>query len=157
MQLLFTELFEQLQKVGAKVIALITGHYGPCQVNFIKKAAELYMIEHPEITIIAQPEYEDVEIDGESPQDHAGKYETSMFWYLYPELTRMDRFELQTSRKMLYPHAPHDYYKEEEEWFWGEDLTQAASPELGERCVEVITSHIAETIQQALVQCNVEL
>jgi len=154
MQLLFTELFEQLQKVGAKVIALITGHYGPCQVNFIKKAAELYMVEHPEITIIAQPEYEDVEIDGESPQDHAGKYETSMFWYLYPELTRMDRFELQTSRKMLYPHAPHDYYKEEEEWFWGEDLTQAASPELGERCVEVITSHIAETIQQALVQRN---
>jgi creatinine amidohydrolase len=151
MQLLFTELFEQLQKVGAKVIALITGHYGPCQVNFIKKAAELYMIEHPEITIIAQPEYEDVEIDGESPQDHAGKYETSMFSYLYPELTRMDRFELQTSRKMLYSHPPHDYYKEEEEWVWGEDLTQAASPELGERCVEIITSHIAETIQQALV------
>jgi hypothetical protein len=32
-------------------------------------------------------------------------YETSMFWYLYPELTRMDRFQMETSKKMLYPSA----------------------------------------------------
>lgn len=150
MQLLFTELFEQLQKVGAKVIVLITGHYGPCQVQFIKRVAELYMIEHSGIVIIAQPEYEGVEIDGESPQDHAGKYETSMFWYLYPELTRMDLFQLATSRKMLYPEPPHDYYKEEEDWIWQEDLNLVASPELGKVCVEKITDQIAQSIREVL-------
>jgi creatinine amidohydrolase len=151
MQLLFTELFEQLQKVGAKVIALITGHYGPCQVDFIKRVAQLYMIEHPGIAIIAQPEYEGVEVDGVSPQDHAGKYETSMFWHLYPELTRMDQFQLATSRKMLYPNAQHDYYREEEEWIWKEDLTKTASPELGKKCVELIANQIVESIRKALI------
>ncbi|MDB4867417.1 MAG: hypothetical protein JWR03_1750 [Cohnella sp.] len=150
MHLLFTELFEQLQKVGAKVIALITGHYGPCQVEMIKRAAHIYMKEHSGVAIIAQPEYEGVLIDGESPQDHAGKYETSMFWYLYPELTRMDRFQMETSKKMLYPSAPHDYYKEEEEWIWSEDLRSAASPELGQKCVEQMTDHLAASIRLAL-------
>jgi creatinine amidohydrolase len=152
MQLLITELFDQLVKVGAKLIVLITGHYGPCQVQFITRVAELYMIEHPEIVILAQPEYEGVEINGESPQDHAGKYETSMFWYLYPELTRMDQFETVTSAKMLYPNAPHDYYKEEEEWIWQEDLRQTASPELGRQCVETITDHMVQTIRDALTR-----
>ena len=38
--------------------------------------------------VIVQPEYEGVKIEGETPADHAGKWETSMFWHMYPELTR---------------------------------------------------------------------
>lgn len=108
------------------------------------------MTEHPEVTIIAQPEYEGIEIDNEVPADHAGKWETSIFWHLYPELTHMENFNLHTSTKKVYPSPPNDFYKEKEEWIWKEDLTKAASPQLGERCVEIITSRLADKIKQAL-------
>lgn len=150
MDLLFTELFGQLKKVGAKVIVLLTGHYGRCQVDFIKRVSQNYMTENPEITIIAQPEYEGVHIDGQVPADHAGKWETSMFWYLYPHLTHMENFQVQTSTKKVYPDPPNDFYKEQEEWIWKEDLTKVSTPELGERCVELITSYMADRIRQAL-------
>ena len=61
MELLFTELFEQLEKVGAKIIVLLTGHYGDCQVDFVKKVARLYMESNPKVQILAQPEYEGVQ------------------------------------------------------------------------------------------------
>lgn len=148
MDLLFSELFEQLAKVGAKVIVLLTGHYGPLQVNFVKRVAEYFMSEHPAITIIAQPEYEGVAIDGEVPADHAGKWETSLFWHLYPDLTHMERFEPHTPR-ISYPDPPNDYYKETEEWKW-QDLPLVASQELGQRAAEIITDHLTERIRTAL-------
>lgn len=150
MDLLFTELFAQLKKVGAKVIVLLTGHYGPCQVDFIKKVSKNFSIENPEIKIIAQPEYEDVNIDGKVPADHAGKWETSMFWHLYPELTHMENFKMETSTKKLYENPPNDFYKEEEEWSWPDNLSITASKELGERCVEVIADSLVEKIQHVL-------
>jgi creatinine amidohydrolase len=150
MDLLFTELFAQLKKVGAKVIVLLTGHYGPCQVDFIKRVSRSFSIENPEIKIIALPEYEDVTIDGEVPADHAGKWETSMFWHLYPELTHMENFRMETSTKKVYENPPHDYYKEEEEWSWDNDLSITASRELGKKCIEIISHSLAEKIHQAL-------
>lgn len=150
MDLLFTELFGQLKKVGAKVIVVLSGHYGPLQVDFIKRAASYYMKENPEVKIIAQPEYEDVTVDGQVPADHAGKWETSMFWYLYPELTHMEKFRLETAKKKIYPNPPNDYYKEKEEWVWNEDLSEKASRELGEKCVDIISRHLTEKILEAL-------
>lgn len=150
MDLLFTELFGQLKKVGAKVIVVLTGHYGPLQVNFIKRVADYYMKENPEITIIAQPEYEGVTVDGRVPADHAGIWETSLFWYFYPELTHMEKFKVVPERKKLYPNPPNDYYKEPEEWEWGEDIEKNSSRELGERCANIIADHIAGKIHEAL-------
>lgn len=148
MDQLFSELFEQLQKVGARVIVLLTGHYGPLQVNFIKRVADYFMAEHPDVTIIAQPEYEGVEVDGEVPADHAGKWETSLFWHLYPHLTHMERFG-QHTRKLWYENPPHDYYKSSEDWNW-QDLPQVASPELGAKATAIITDHLAEQVRAAL-------
>jgi creatinine amidohydrolase len=150
MDLLFTELFGQLKKVGAKVIVVLTGHYGPLQVDFIKRVADYYMKENPEIKIIAQPEYEGVTVNGETPADHAGKWETSMFWYFYPELTRMDKFRMETAKKKIYDNPPNDYYKEEEDWVWKEDLTKTSSRELGEKCVNIITDYLVEKIRSQL-------
>ena len=146
MELLFTELFEQLEKVGAKIIVLLTGHYGDCQVDFVKKVAQLYMESNPKVQILAQPEYEGVTINEEMPADHAGKWETSMFWYLYPDKTRMDSFTTETSRKKIYSNPPNDYYKEEEEWVWKEDLSKVSSPELGKKAVEIITDNLKDRI-----------
>jgi creatinine amidohydrolase len=150
MDLLFTEMFGQLKKVGAIVIVVLTGHYGPCQVDFIKRVSKNYMTENPEVTIISQPEYEGIMIENEVPADHAGKWETSIFWHLYPNLTHIENFSIQTSTKKIYPMPPNDFYKEKEEWIWGEDLSKVASPELGEICVELISNHIADQIRNAL-------
>lgn len=152
--LLFTELFGQLRKVGAKVIVVLTGHYGPLQVQCIKRIAANYQQEHPDVAIIAQPEYEGITIDGEVPADHAGKWETSLLWYLHPELVHMDRFSQKTGKKKMYPHPPNDYYKEPEEWFWEEDLQQTASRDLGKRCVEAIVSNLSEQIRNAFIRAT---
>jgi len=147
---LFTELFGQLKKVGAKVIVMITGHYGPCQVNLVKKIAENFMTANPDVKVIAQPEYEGVTVDGQTPADHAGKWETSMFWYFYPNLVRMEKFTLDQPRIYQYPDPPEDHYKENPDWKWHEDLREVSSPELGKKTIDAITSHIVEMIREAL-------
>ncbi|MFH0964959.1 MAG: creatininase family protein [Planctomycetota bacterium] len=147
---LFTEVFEQLVKAGARVIVLLTGHYGDCQVDFVQRVSAAFAARHPKVRVIAQPEYEGVVVDGEVPADHAGKFETSMFRHLYPELTHMENFRMGVERVKKYEDAPHDLYREPAEWEWGEDLTQTSSPELGERCVEAIAEHLAEKVERAL-------
>lgn len=149
-QLLFTELLEQLQKVGARVVVILTGHYGPAQVDCIKRIAFCYQTEHPEMHIIARPEYEGIEINGQEPCDHAGKWETSMFSYLYPELTHMENFSMTPNTKCVYETPSHDYYHETEEWEWDDDLRETASPELGKQCVDTISDALVREIQTYL-------
>lgn len=148
--LLFTETLEQLRKVGAKVVLLLTGHYGPCQVSCIKRIAYNFNREHPDVTVIAGPEYEGVTVNGESPEDHAGKWETSMFWHLRPELTHMEKFNIVPSPMQLYPDPPHNHSHEPAYREFDEDLSVAASPELGGRAVEIIAEHLAQQIRAAL-------
>ena len=148
--LLFTELFGQLKKVGAKVIVLMTGHYGDCQVDCLKRVAKNFMIENPDITVIAQPEYENVSVNGEVPADHAGKWETSMFWHLYPELTHMENFKPGEWKIKTYKNPPNDFYKESENWTWYEDLTQTSSRELGNTAIEIIADHMVQVIMEVL-------
>jgi creatinine amidohydrolase len=147
---LFWELFEQLKKVGAKVIVVVTGHYGPCQVNCLKGVAEDFNRCYPEVEVVAQPEYEGVSVDGEIPADHGGKWETSIFWYMYPELTRMDKFKVGEVDVAAYENPPHNYYREGRVWNWKEDLRRTASPELGEKVVNLIVDHIVSVIEEKL-------
>ncbi len=149
------ETMYQLKKVGAKVIVLITGHYGPLQVDCVKRAADNFGRENPEIAVIAQPEYEGVTVDGVVPADHAGLWETSIFWSLYPQLVHMDKFRLEPSRKKIYPNPPHDYYKEQEHWTWNNDV-EASSPELGERVVKAIVDHLAALVRAKLEKASAE-
>ncbi len=148
--LLFTELLEQLQKVGARVVVILTGHYGPAQVDCIKRVAHCYQTEHPELKIIARPEYEGVTIDGQVPCDHAGKWETSLFSSLYPELTHMENFTMTPSPMCLYDDPPHDYYHETAEWAWDDDLRETASPELGRRCIDAIAEALIREIRRCM-------
>lgn len=149
---LFYELFGQLRKLGCRVILLLTGHYGPLQVDAVKRAAEGFQKEFPDTRVIARPEYEDVIVDGETPADHAGKWETSLFWHFYPELTHMENFSPTDMTLPLYDSPPNDYYKEGSLWQWPEDLSDpdVASPERGARAAAAITDHLAGLIRAAL-------
>lgn len=147
---LFWELFEQLKKVGAKVILVVTGHYGPCQVNCLKGIAEDFNRCYPEVCVIAQPEYEGVNVNGETPADHAGKWETSMFWHMYPELIQMEKFRAEKIEVPTYPDPPQDYYHETPTWEWKEDLRKTASPELGQKAVDLIVDHLISIVREKL-------
>jgi creatinine amidohydrolase len=151
MTLLFTELCDQLRKVGAKVIVLLTGHYGPCQMDFLKRFADVYQHEHDDVKLIAQAEYEGVTIDGHIPWDHAGKWETSMMMHLHPELVKLERFRQPTRISRLYLNPPHDEYKETTEWtWWSQDVPRDSSAELGRRCVDAIVEYLDREIRRAL-------
>ncbi len=48
--------FANIEKMGAKVIASVTGHYGPYQVSTVKRAAQEYMAAQPvRIAAVDQP------------------------------------------------------------------------------------------------------
>lgn len=149
---LFWELFEQLRKVGAKVILVVTGHYGPTQVNCLKGIAEEFNKCYPEVYVIATPEYEGVTVDGEVPADHAGKWETSMFWYMYPKLVQVDEFRTGKVGVATYTNPPQNLYRESPIWEWKEDLKKTASPELGEKAVNLIVDHLVSVVKERLSQ-----
>lgn len=149
---LFYELFGQLKKVGARVIALLTGHYGPLQVDCLKRVAACFAQENPDLRVIAMPEYEGSEVDGIVPADHAGKWETSMFWHMYPELTRMESFREEPIPPLAYPNPPNDHYREGEKWVWGADVAGESSRGLGERAVGIVAETIAARIRSSLAE-----
>jgi creatinine amidohydrolase len=146
------EFFANLEKLGARVIVFVTGHYGPYQIGTVKEAAEEYMAEH-DVRIIAQPEYEGVTMpNGDTPADHAGKYETSMAMALFPELVQMDRFrqELEIPSDYDYRENPWGFHSPTGTWRFNEDLREVASPELGEQAIELIVAHLAARIEEGL-------
>ncbi len=146
------EFFRNLEKMGAKVIVFVTGHYGPYQVGTVKEAAAEYMADH-DVRIIAQPEYEGVRMpNGEEPADHAGKYETSMAMALFPELVRMDEYKTELEIPSDYPYVenPWDYHSPTGPWSFGQDLRETASAELGEQTIALILDHLAARIEEEL-------
>jgi len=147
---LFLELFGQLKKAGAKVIALITGHYGKTQVDFIHAVGAEFAAANPGVHIIARPEYEGVTVNGESPSDHAGKWETSMFLALHPDKVRWGSYRQRITDMKTYPDAPLDYHKETADWTFREDLRKTSSAELGRQAVEAISDAFAADIRNAL-------
>lgn len=149
LNILFTELFYQLKKAGAKVVALITGHYGGCQVDFIKRVAANFEKENPAIKILAMPEYEDTLIDGRAPADHGGFYETSMMMAVNGSLVEMPLLKKQPDKMKIYDDPPNDYYKESADWQWI-DRVFNSNAEDGNRCLDAMAETIAEKIKGLL-------
>jgi len=148
------EFFENLEKMGAKLIVLLTGHYGPYQVETITEAAQEY-VAHSTVRIIAQPEYEGVDFSSfPCDPDHADKYETSLMMAIRPDLVQMDRYE----RELEIPYAYEcrdnawGFRSPSGLWRFDDDLEQTASPQLGRRIMDAIVSHLRERIEQELAQ-----
>lgn len=146
------ELLGQLKKIGTRVIVMMTGHYGPCQVDALKYMADTFMKENPGIQVLAGPEYEGVLVDGETPADHAGKWETSLFSFLHPGLTRMDAFHEGAETIRQYQNPPNNYYHEDALWQWNENLADplVASPERGRQAAEAIIRVWSDKVLRAM-------
>jgi creatinine amidohydrolase len=147
---LFLELFAQLEKVGARIIVMITGHYGDYQVNLVKEAAREYM-RKSRVRIIAQPEYEDIYLDdGTQPADHADKWETSFGLALMPHLVKMNRFRPGKCNIYKYQsrHTIPAYRKiEKNDWIWHKDLRKTASAALGRKILTRIVANVSSKIE----------
>lgn len=137
----------QCAKLGARVIALTTGHYGTAQVDTVKAAAAEFMAEHPEVYVLARPEYENVTVDGETPADHAGRWETSMALYLLPHLVRLDRHTPGEEAMTRYGAEHAASPAENRPWVWKDDLRTTASAELGRRAAHAIQDAIVAGVE----------
>lgn len=148
---LFHELFAQLEKVGAKIIVMITGHYGDYQVELVKQVSSAYM-KKSAIKIIAQPEYEDIFLaDGSQPADHADKWETSFGLALMPHLVKMKNFKPGKCPIQKYnpKYTIPEYRKMESgDWIWRSDLRKTASASLGKKYVKKIVDNVASKIEK---------
>ena len=148
---ILAEYFENIEKMGAKLIVLLTGHYGPYQVETITEAAQEYMAHSP-VRIIAQPEYEGTDFSAFPCQpDHADKYETSLMMAVRPELVQMDKLTPVVQIPSDYPYRENawGYHSPEGPWKWSDDLATTATPELGERVMAVLLDHLSGLIEEA--------
>ncbi len=146
------EFFANIEKMGARVIVFVTGHYGPYQVGTVKEAAEDYMAGH-DVRIIAQAEYEGARMpNGDEPCDHAGKYETSMALALFPGLVQMDKFKQELKVPAEYPYRENawDYHSPTGTWRFADDLREVASAELGEQAIGLILDHLTARIEEEM-------
>ena len=149
---IMAEFFENLEKMGAKLIVFLTGHYGPYQVETIKEAAAEYMA-RGRVRIIAQPEYEGVDFSGfPCNADHADKYETSLMMRFYPQLVQMEKWRPQL--EIPYDYEPRGnawgYRSPRGAWTFSPDFREHASPELGERLAAAIVAHLKKRIAEEL-------
>lgn len=148
---LFIELFTQLEKVGAKIIVMITGHYGDYQVELVKQVASEYM-KKSSVKIVAQPEYEDIFLnDGSQPADHADMWETSFGLALIPHLVKMKNF--QPGKCSIPKYNPKytipEYRKMETgDWIWRSDLRKTASATLGKIFLKKIVDNVVSKIEK---------
>ena len=79
---------QELARIGFRAIIALTGHYPSGQVVVTKRAAANAM----DLTgawIVGLAEYE-LALEHGYTGDHAGKWETSLYWHLRPDLTRME-------------------------------------------------------------------
>jgi creatinine amidohydrolase/Fe(II)-dependent formamide hydrolase-like protein len=149
-ELVLTELLGQLAKVGARVVVILSGHYGDCQVDCVKRTAREFEVEHPDVRVLALPEYEDVLVDGEVPADHAKRWETSLMKAIAPDSVRLEAYRTGEQPIDVYPQVPNDYYKEDARWSPRIDLGALDLEALGKKALDAIADHLAARIRALL-------
>lgn len=128
------EMFREIDYSGFKVIVALTGHYPDVQVEAVKSAARQFMATS-KVKVWALAEYE-LSGEVEVGRDHAGKWETSVFWSLYPDLIDMTRL----------PDPDTGQY------LWTSPAAHEASRELGDRLVEYIGDELGRRAKELLKQ-----
>jgi creatinine amidohydrolase len=126
------EMFREAEYAGFEVIVALTGHYPDVQVHALKNAARQFM-STSKVKVWALPEYE-LSGEVEVGRDHAGKWETSLFWSLYPDLVDMSRLPDPDTGKYLWTNpAAHEASRE-----LGDTLVEYIADELGRRTRELL-------------------
>jgi creatinine amidohydrolase/Fe(II)-dependent formamide hydrolase-like protein len=153
---ILAESFENLEKLGAKVIVFLTGHYGRFQMETIAEAASEYAA-RSDVRIIAQAEYEGVDFsDFPCEADHADVYETSLMMALHPHLVQMDKFtgNIEIPHEYEYRENPWGFRSPKGTWTFSDDFAATASPVLGQRLLRAILDHLKGRIEEKVALVN---
>jgi creatinine amidohydrolase len=121
------QLLYDFHRQGFRAIVILTGHYGHNQQIVVRETAAR-MAERLRIPILGTPEYwlaHDLGYLG----DHAGIGETSLLWYLQPDLVALNRIG-----------DDPDYGRDGR-------IRDGSSPELGKRYADVIVGRLAAVAQ----------
>ena len=142
---LLQAMFREVEYAGFRVIVALTGHYPEVQVAAVKHAAQQYMVQsNVKIWALCEPELSGEVEEGqrssgsaaEVGRDHAGKWETSLMWAMYPELVKMERCPDPDTGRFL----------------WCPPEALEASRELGEKTVEYIADRLGQGAAELLPQ-----
>src|SRR5690606_23336523 len=116
-------LLSEFHRLGFRAVIMLTGHYGHNQQIVVRETAAR-MAERLQIPILGTPEYW-LAHDAGYLGDHAGIGETSLLWYLQPDLVALNRID----------NDP-DYGRDGR-------IRDGSSPELGKRYAELIVQRLA--------------
>lgn len=123
------QLCYEFHRQGFRAILILTGHYGHNQQIVVREVAAR-MTERLQIPVLGTPEYWLAHDEGYLG-DHAGIGETSLLWYLHPDLVDIARI------------------REDPEYGATDTIERGASPELGERYAKTIITRLA-TLARAM-------
>ncbi len=121
------QLLYEFHRQGFRAVIMLTGHYGHNQQIVVRETAAR-MAERLRIPILGTPEYW-LAHDAGYLGDHAGIGETSLLWYLQPDLVALNRIDSDPE--------------------YGRDgrIREGSSPELGKRYAELIVQRLAMLAQ----------
>ncbi len=131
---LYQEYMQELARIGFRVILAMTGHYPYCQVVAVKQVAA-DAADATGAWIVGFGEYE-LGFDLGYCGDHAGKWETSIYWHLRPDLVCMDNLPKDPNVRLI-AAGP-------------EDPRSHASRELGEKVCVAIADRAAAFVDKLL-------
>lgn len=92
----YAEVFGGLVEVGFKVIVGVSGHWTSKQTASIRHALEVISRDGRATgfaTFDGADPYDGFDPDPSLGMDHAGKWETSIFMHLFPDLVRLERLQ----------------------------------------------------------------
>lgn len=115
-------------EMGFRAMCLVNGHYGLENSIAVRRAA----LACRSATVLPFADYE-LLTDLGAAGDHAGVFETSLLWAVRPDLVHLDVFG-------------------ELPGVTGDDPRGRASPELGERALEVASTRAAAALERSLVE-----
>ena len=121
------QLLMEFYRQGFRAVIMLTGHYGHNQQIVVRETAAR-MAERLQIPILGTPEYW-LAHDAGYLGDHAGIGETSLLWYLHPDLVALDRIDA------------------DPEYGATSRIRDGSSPELGQRYAQLIVARLAALAQ----------
>ena len=144
--------FEELEKMGFRLIVVLAGHYGRPQQETIAEAVATFS-QRSDVKVLALCESEAVEHLGYRG-DHGGPWETSMTLALLPEVVRLEEFRPGKQDIPEYQVTPrpdrYDFELGGFEFTWRQDLRETVTPEDAHRKLEDVVRELARRVRELL-------
>jgi creatinine amidohydrolase len=128
-------ILERAEELEFRAAMIVTGHTCLEQMKLMKTVAQEWQAEGHKLHVIGQSDMEFGD-EVEYTSDHAAHWETSLLWYVRPDLVDLSRLDNDPETK------PYNVF--------GKDPRVHASRELGERAVHAIARDMAQWVKETM-------